>query len=51
MFAKWREDSAEAVDKCIQHDMQYWKLSKLIKEKVDYDNTVQVLKENFVTLK
>lgn len=51
VFAKWMEDSAEVVDKCIQHDNQYWKLSKFIKEKTDYENTLAVLKENFGTLK
>ena len=26
VFSKWKEDDAQTLKKCLDHDMKYWKL-------------------------
>ena len=47
VFATWKQDDIYIIQKCLEHDEQYWKLHKLIKDKEDYNGVVDYYKKNF----
>ena len=51
VFAKWREDDQNILDKCYNHDMQNWKLSKFVKEETDLMGVNKIIKKYYPMFK
>jgi len=51
VFAQWKLDDANTIKKCLEHDFKYWKVSKFLKDKLDYNNLAECVKQNFPKLK
>ena len=51
VFATWRLDDEALLAKCLAHDIKYWKVHKVVKDKEDYDNVCAVIEEHYEILK
>lgn len=51
VFRDWREDNPNFLNLCFKSDSGLWKLHKFIKDPVDLEKTIELLKENFVRIK
>ena len=51
VFRDWKEDTKQTFDKCLRHDMQYWKCQKFVKDPDDYDAVVRVVTRYFSDIK
>jgi len=50
-FRTWKQDDAMVTQKCFSHDFRYWKCKRFIKEKHDYEDLCNVVKDNYLFLK
>lgn len=51
VFKDWIEDSEKVVEKCIDHDVNVWKVQKFVKDGIEQDRVRDLLKEHYITLK
>ena len=51
VFAEWKEDSYEVIERCLAHDFDHWKIGRFIKDTKDQDNVKNFIRENFHQLK
>ena len=51
IFAKWQEDNHDIVQECLDHDMNFFKFAKFIKNQEEIDEVLQIIKKNFLSMK
>ena len=51
VFASWRVDDDQIIKRCLDHDFQYWKCTRFIKEKDDLGELQAVIKRYFTLLR
>ena len=47
IFKEWVTDTLQVDKKCLEHDMGFWKISKLKLNPEDMENLIQLLEDNF----
>ena len=51
VFRDWKEDTRQTFEKCLRHDLQYWKCQKFVKDPDDYDAIVSIFTRHFSDIK
>ena len=45
VFKDWREPTETDMERILMHDIQHWKVLRFIKDSVQFEETIQVLKK------
>lgn len=51
VFKDWKPDTKHTLEKCLEHDMQFWKLTRLIKIEEEQEIVKELIKKYFPKLK
>ena len=51
VFAPWIEDTPSILQKCIAHDIKYWKCPKFVKDEGDINDCIKIFLENMGPIK
>jgi len=47
VFARWKADTKRTQELCLDHDLEFWKVRRFLKDDVDYENTLRIIKLEF----
>lgn len=51
VFKEWKQDTAQRLDDCLEHDVALWKVHKFVKDKEELQKCTALIKKDFATFK
>lgn len=51
VFADWRTDTRDVIEKVLENDMNHWKVNKFVKTPQDQKNIYVYIRDNFKQIK
>jgi len=51
VFKEWKQDTAQRLDDCLEHDVALWKVPKFVKDKEELKKCTALIKKDFATFK